>query len=109
MEDNDKIIKAYPSKHERKLSAQVVIQQVNDLIELFELANRLTQISAYQSAIPCLEYISKFYQGKEILNNLGVNYVLLGMNVGKLQGDALLFPFELDWNLRIKKPKTGRG
>ena len=106
---NDKIIKAYPSKHERKLSAQVVIQQVNDLIELFELANRLTQISAYQSAIPCLEYISKYYQGKEIFNNLGVNYVLLGMNMGKLQGEAFLFPFELDWNLRIKKPKTGRG
>ncbi|MBK7243971.1 MAG: hypothetical protein IPH98_08950 [Saprospiraceae bacterium] len=106
---NDKIIRAYPSKHERKLSAQVVIQQVNDLIELFELANRLTQISAYQSAIPCLEYISKYYQGKEIFNNLGVNYVLLGMNMGKLQGEALVFPFELDWNLRIKKPKTGRG
>ncbi|MFZ1422292.1 MAG: hypothetical protein WAS55_00595 [Saprospiraceae bacterium] len=105
----DKIIKGYPTELERKTAAEIVISQANKLIELFELANELHAISQFQYAIQCLEYISKYYHGKEIYNNLGINYLLLGINIPSKQLESFVYSIELDFNIRIKKPKPARG
>ncbi|MEP7195707.1 MAG: hypothetical protein ABI851_04260 [Saprospiraceae bacterium] len=106
---SNKSIRGYPTRIERKNSSQLAINQVNKLIELFGLSNRLSQMSFFQQSIQCLEYILKYYQGREIFNNLGINYALHGMNLTVLQGETYVYPLELDWNLRIKKPKNSRG
>lgn len=105
----DKIIKGYPTQQERKASYKQVTHQANELIELFQLANEMSSIQEYRMAIQCLEYISRFYQGKEIYNNLGINYTLLALNNTRINLESYIYPIELDWNIRIKKPKTGRG
>jgi tetratricopeptide (TPR) repeat protein len=104
-----KNLRGYPTEQERKASYKTVIDQANQLIELFHLANEMSVIQEYKAAIQCLEYISRFYQGKEIYNNLGVNYTLMALNFTRLNGEAYVYPLELDWSIRIKKPKTGRG
>ncbi len=104
-----KNIKGYPTEEERKASYKPVIDQANQLIELFKLSNELSVIEEYQTAIQCLEYITRFYQGKEVYNNLGVNYTLMALNFTRRNTETFIYPMELDWNSRIKKPKTGRG
>jgi hypothetical protein len=105
----DKKIKGYPTEEERKQSNKIVIQQANELIELFNLANQMTVVEGYQTSIQCLEYIAKYYQGKEVYNNLGINSALMALNSTKRNTESFIYPIELDWNSRIKKPKTGRG
>ncbi len=105
----NKQIHGYPSEQDRKTSYRHVTNQANELIELFQLANQMTSIQEYTLAIQCLEYISRFYQGREIYNNLGMNYTLLAINHTRLNIENYIYPIELDWNIRIKKPKTGRG
>jgi tetratricopeptide (TPR) repeat protein len=104
-----KNIRGYPTETERKNAYKTVISQAGDLIELFDLSNQLTIIEEYEASILCLEYISKFYQGKEILNNLGINYTLQALNYTGRNPDLYIYPLELDWNTRFKKPKSGRG
>lgn len=104
-----KNLNGYPTEEERKTSYKPVIDQVNELIELFHLANELSVIEEFEASIQCLEYISRFYQGKEIYNNLGINYALMALNFTKTNAESYIYPLELDWNIRIKKPKTGRG
>jgi tetratricopeptide (TPR) repeat protein len=105
----NKHIRGYPSETERKHSYKQVADQANNLIELFLLANQMTRIGEYTVSIQCLEYISRLYQGREIFNNLGINYTLLAMNHTRINSEPFIYPIELDWNIRIKKPKTGRG
>ncbi len=104
-----KNIRGYPTEEERKSSYKDVKEQAKQLIELFNLSNELAVIEEYQTSIQCLEYITRLYQGKEVYNNLGVNYTLMALNFTGRNTESYIYPLELDWNSRIKKPKSGRG
>lgn len=99
----------YPKFKIRQESAQNVLQQVDKLIEIFDTANFLNAMGKYELAASSYEYILQFYQGREIYNNLGVNYALHAMNFTPKNVDQFLYPFEIDTNTRIKKPQYDRG
>lgn len=99
----------YPSLEERKASAYTVQKEVTTLIQLYDGATYLSAIGKQDLAAACYEYIAQFYQGKEVYNNIGVNFALDAINFSPKDVDLLLYPLELDWTARIKKPKTTRG
>lgn len=108
MEKKDELY-GYPSFKVRKEVAQNVRQQVEELIHIFDMANLLSTMGKHELAASSYKYILQFYQGREIYNNLGVNYALEAMNFTTKNVDRYLYPFEIDTNTRIKKPKLDRG
>jgi len=79
MEKKDNLY-GYPSFQIRQEVAQNVQNQVKELIHLFDTANYLSAMGKYRLAASSYQYILQFYQGREIYNNLGVNYALESMN-----------------------------
>lgn len=102
-------LSGYPPKQERMIIATEVQTKVKDLIRIYEAANYLSAIGKYNLAAASYQHILQFYQGREIYNNLGVNYALQAMNFTNKDHDLYLYPLELDWVTRMKKPKTDRG
>lgn len=99
----------YPTFEVRRQIATNVQYQVLELIHLFETANELSAVGKYELAATTYTYIEQFYQGREIYNNLGVNYALHAMNFTKKNVDKYFFPFEIDGETRLKKPQLDRG
>lgn len=99
----------YPSLEERKMIALEVQTEVQKLIHLYDGANYLAAIGQQDLAAACLHYIAQFYQGREVYNNMAVNLALHAINFTEKDVDILLYPLELDWDARIKKPKITRG
>jgi len=102
-------LKGYPSKQERINIGQEVQTQIQELIAIYESANYLSAIGEYDLAATSYEYILKYYQGREVYNNLGVNYALEAIYFTDKDHDLYLYPLEIDWDTRIKKPKSDRG
>lgn len=104
-----KILSGYPSYSERQAKSEEVILLANRLFEIFEAANYLTVIGKHELAAHCFEYIKNYYQGQEIFNNLGVNYALHALNLTDENIEPFVYPFELDWNTRLRKPSNHGG
>ncbi|PHN07767.1 tetratricopeptide repeat protein [Flavilitoribacter nigricans] len=66
----------YASKDDRKALAVKSLEKLNDLVEVFEMANLMTAIGRYDDARAFYKHILTQYQGREIYNNLGVLTVL---------------------------------
>lgn len=99
----------YPSLNERKQTASLVLDQVENLISVYELSNILTAKAESEIASAGYEYILQFYRGPEILNNYGVNYVIQALNYFNESTDLYYYPVELDLNSALKKIKKPRG
>lgn len=104
-----KALKRYPSLEERQHTARTVKKTVKRLIQVYEGANYLASTGKYDLAAVSYEYIANYYQGRELYNNMAVNFALHAINFTDKDVDVMLYPLELDWNSRIKKPKTDRG
>lgn len=102
-------LSGYPSLEERKLTAQRVRNMVLELIQIYEVGNYLTAAGRYDLATPCYEFVAKWYKGREVYNNLGINYAYLAMNFTALNLDEYVYPFEINWDTRMKKPTLNRG
>lgn len=102
-------IPGYPSKQDRQKSTQEIIEIVDELVSIYESANYLSMIGQYDLAAASYEYILKYYQGREVYNNLAINQVLQAMNFTDQDYDLYLYPLEIDWNIRIRKPKKDKG
>ena len=98
-------LKGYPSRQERLTTATEVQAQIEELIDIYEAANFLSAIGEYNLAAASYEYILSYYQGREIYNNLGVNYALEAIYYVDMDFHFYLYPLEIDWNSRIKMPK----
>lgn len=105
---NEKL-SGYPSLDERKRTAAKVKKMIIELIETFEAGNMLLSMEEYELSNKCYEYVAKWYKGSEIYNNLGVNYSKLALNFTAKNSDQYIYPFELNWNTRMKKPIISRG
>lgn len=105
----DKVLAGYPSFSERQKTAADVCDFVDQIIQVFELANYLLAFGQYDLAVQCYEQVYQVYRGAEICNNLGVCYTLMGMNAFEKNVDPYIFPLELDVQLRLEKPDVVRG
>lgn len=108
MEKKDELY-GYPAFKVRQASAENVLQQVEELVKIFDTANFLNAMGKYELAAASYNYILQFYKGREVYNNLGVNYALHAMNFTLKNVDQFVYPFEIDTNTRLKKPKLDRG
>lgn len=106
---NDQQLAKYPSLQVRQQSVRTMQRDLKKLIQIFEGANYLTAIGEYELAAASYEYIEQRYKGREIYNNLAVNYALQAINFTEEDVDVFLYPLELDWNTRMKKPKNRMG
>ncbi len=62
----------YVSLDERIMIAERAGLKLDTLIAVFEAGNYLSMIKEYDLALQCYEYVSRSYQSKELLNNMGV-------------------------------------
>jgi len=102
-------LKKYPSKEARKNTAKLVLKQVEDMIHLYEATSLLGAAGNYEDAVSGLEYILTYYKSKEIYNNLGGQYALMALNVGGTNTLKYIYPIELDFRTRLRKPLADRG
>ena len=102
-------LNGYPAKSERMAVANEVLSEVKELISIHEAANYLSVVGEYGLSASSYHYILNYYHGKEIYNNIGLNYALEAMNFTDKEYDLYLYPLEIDWETRIKKPKLDRG
>lgn len=99
----------YPSYQERRATASEVQTKVNELVTIYENANFLSALGEYELASSSYDYILQFYQGREIYNNIGVSLAQNAMNFTEMYADFFIFPLEIDWDTRLKKPKARGG
>ncbi|MEP6645925.1 MAG: tetratricopeptide repeat protein [Saprospiraceae bacterium] len=105
----DKELSGYPTLEERKTTASEVSGIVDDLILLYDISPMLSIIGKYQYASSAYEYIGQYYRGGEVLNNLGLNYLLEAINLTDYNLDRFAFPIEFNSESRLKKPKVLYG
>lgn len=105
----DVTLERYPTLIERSKTAEEVSAIVEDLILLFDTAPYFSIIGAYHYAFSSYEYIGQYYRGGEVLNNLGLNYLLEAVNLTDLNIDRFAFPIEFNFETRLKKPKILYG
>ncbi len=82
---------------------------MEDLILLYDTAPFLSIIGYYQYASAAYEFIGQYYRGGEVLNNLGINYLIEAVNLTDYNLDRFAFPMEFNWETRLKKPKVLYG
>jgi hypothetical protein len=99
----------YPSKKERKNTAFTVQQEVERLVKIFEIGNYLMLAEEYYAATCAYKEMLKYYQGREIYNNLGVAHALYALNFSAENVDEFVYPIEFDTESRLKKKKPAAG
>lgn len=99
----------YPPLAERLQTAEEVKRIVGQMIELYEAANYLVALEEYELAAKCYYRILKFYQAKEVYNNLGVLYLLRARQFRQRAIDQYLLPIEIDPSLPLRRPDKARG
>lgn len=105
----EKPLVKYPELGIRKRTAREVRKKVEELVQIFEVANHLSVIGEHELAASSYQYISKYYQGPEVLNNEGIAYALHAINFSDNNVDDYLYPLEIDWNSRLRKPRLLEG
>ncbi len=90
-------MKGYADRSDRKALATRSLKKLDDLIEVFEMANLLTALGRYDGARAFYKHILIDYQSKTIYNNLGVLTVLeaLGKHFAENERKYRM-PLELD-------------
>jgi len=97
MEDE---IPGYPSRSDRKALAERSVERLQELVQIFDLANVMTAIGRYGDARALYKYILIDYQGRELYNNLGVVTLLEAYSYeADKQVSAYRLPVVLDLGL----------
>ncbi len=96
----------YPSLEDRQATADEVTKKANDLWHLYQTANYLDVVGQHQMAISAYEHIIQHYIGKEIYNNLGLQYAKLAIQFSGKNSDPFIFPFEIETESRLSKARA---
>lgn len=99
----------YPKMAVRQNSAQQVLAVAEPLAHLFDLSNVFMMNGQYHWASACLNWVGKYFQATEVLNNLGICHALQAMQWEDPILDQYAYPLELDLNTGLKKIKKARG
>ena len=102
-------LSGYPPLLERQNTTKKVQKMTKELVHIYEAGNYLLAIGKYDMAVSCFEHVENWYKGREVYNNLGVSLTYLAMNFSEKNAEALLFPLEVNWSTRMKKPLAERG
>ncbi len=91
----------YPSMAERQATAKEVTSMVNELWHIYQTGNYLSALGMHEVAAKSFEYVKKYYIGREIYNNLGMQYAQLAMTFSGKNTDPYRYPFEIDVESRM--------
>jgi hypothetical protein len=101
------ILPGYPSLSDRKKIAQQAMIKLEDLANVFEMANYLITVEEYGMASEYFKFILKEFQSREIYNNLGVAKVLESLEYFDEDEIKFILPIELDSKSRLQIGKKG--
>ncbi len=97
----DRWLPGYPTIEERQKSCAEVRKQATDLLDLFEAANVLVAIGKPGLAMTSYEKVLEMYQGREVLNNLGLAACLAAQEFWVPDADKFVYPLEADWSGKL--------
>lgn len=100
----------YPSLEKRKELARRSQAKMRELTEVFDLANLLLAIEDYGAARRCYAYILRYYQSRELYNNLGLTALLQARGLYDSGEFPYYLPAELDleWQNRRSHDQQDR-
>ena len=102
-------IPGYPSLADRRKIARESMEKLEDLANVFEMANYLTALEEYDDAIAYFRYVLNEFQSREIYNNLGVTIVLEALTYFDKDEVKFGYPVELDAESRLGKATRNMG
>lgn len=95
-------LKGYPSKEERKQIAKKSLKELEQYKAVFDVAEALTVLKEYESAVGCFEYLSDKFPSREMFGNTGFVKVLAAMDFVNEKEMPFVLPLELDAGTRLK-------
>ena len=107
--DQDIIMPGYPSMVDRQTLSIHTTEQLQPLVEVFEMANILTAVGSYGEANEYYQYVLARYQSREIYNNLGVLTVMEAMTYFSEGALKYRYPIEFDLESPAKSPAMTSG
>lgn len=103
-------IKGYPNFSERLEIIDSKINEANSLATLFEIGNVLLKLSDFENAKKCYEDILKNnFISREIYNNLGLVYLLKGIELSDNSISKYSYPISIDLDTRAEISTTRSG
>jgi tetratricopeptide (TPR) repeat protein len=103
-------IKGYPNFGERLEIIDSKINEANSLATLFEIGNVLLKLNDFENAKKCYEDILKNgFISREIYNNLGLVYLLKGINLSDNSLSKYSYPISLELDTRADTSTTRSG
>ena len=94
-------MEGYPSMAERQATANEVTDMVNELWHIYQTGNYLSALGRHDMAAQSYEYVKDYYIGREIYNNLGIQYAQVAMTFSGKNTAPYRYPFEIDVESRM--------
>ena len=103
-------IKGYPNFSERLEIIDSKINEAYSLATLFEIGNVLLKLNDFENAKKCYEDILKNdFISREIYNNLGLVYLLKGIELSDNSISKYSYPISIDLDTRAETSTTRSG
>lgn len=102
-------IPGYPSKSDRKATAEKRIVELKKWATIFDAAEYLFVMKEFSAAAGMLEYLADKFPSREILNNAGVCYFFAAMEYADKKDMPFMLPVDFDPNTRLKSFGTRSG
>ena len=103
-------IKGYPNYSERLEIIDSKIKEANSLATLFEIGNVFLKLGDFENAKKCYEDILKNdFISREIYNNLGLVYLLKGIELSDNSISKYSYPISIDLDTRAETSTTRSG
>ena len=106
---SDKLLPQYPSQKFRSETATLLMNTLDSLVNLYEVANVLSMAGKYDEASNAYELMQKYYGGTEVLNSIASNSLLQAVNISKYNVDKYYYPIEINFQTRLHKAVKTRG
>ena len=103
----DSNITGYPSLYERKKISESKKQELQQLTNVFDIANLALLTEHYNNAVDCYEYIlNEGFTSREIYNNLGLSFIYSALDLLDKKKYKYYLPTSLDLNTRAEIQST---
>lgn len=107
MKDENVMANGYPSLADRQELSRRTKQILEQLVEVFELANLLNAIGNYDEACQFYLYVAMRYQSREIYNNMGVAKALKALGLFDESEVKYRYPIQLELRFSGGSRETG--
>ena len=103
----DSNITGYPSLHERKRISNSKKQELQQLTDIFDVANLALLTQNYNNAADCYTYIlNSGFTSREIYNDLGLSFIYSALDLLDKEKYKYYLPTSLDLNTRAEIQST---